>query len=54
MIIDYAVGLLPTHLGGRLAGEHRGVQSMLDVFLLIIGIGFFALAVGYALACEQL
>jgi K+-transporting ATPase KdpF subunit len=27
---------------------------MLDVFMLVIGIGFFALAVGYALACDRL
>ena len=37
-----------------LAGEPRGVLSMLDVFMLVIGIGFFALAIGYAVACERL
>jgi preprotein translocase subunit SecG len=37
-----------------LFGEHRGVQSMLDVFMVVIGIVFFALSVGYALACERL
>jgi hypothetical protein len=43
------------HRDGRLhAGKHRGVWSMLDVFMLVIGIGFFALSIGYALACERL
>jgi hypothetical protein len=36
------------------AGEDRGVKAMLDVFMLVIGIGFFALAVGYASACDRL
>jgi hypothetical protein len=29
-------------------------QSMLDVFMLVLGIGFFALSVAYALACDRL
>jgi hypothetical protein len=29
-------------------------QAMLDVFMLVIGIGFFTLAAGYAFACERL
>jgi hypothetical protein len=28
--------------------------SMLDVIMLAIGIAFFALSVGYALACDRL
>ncbi len=31
----------------------RSIQ-MLDVIMLAIGLGFFALAVGYAYACERL
>jgi len=27
---------------------------MLDVFMLALGLGFFAAAVGYAYACERL
>jgi len=27
---------------------------MLDVFMLALGLGFFAVAVGYAYACERL
>jgi hypothetical protein len=36
--------------------EHRfpEEQSMLDVMLLVIGLGFFALSVGYLYACERL
>jgi hypothetical protein len=29
-------------------------QPMLDVLMLMIGIGFFALAVAYAFACDRL
>jgi hypothetical protein len=29
-------------------------QPMLDVFMLVIAIGFFALSVAYALACDRL
>ena len=28
--------------------------SMLDVVMLVLGLGFFALAVGYTYACERL
>jgi hypothetical protein len=28
--------------------------SMLDVFMLALGLGFFALSVGYVVACERL
>ena len=28
--------------------------KMLDVVMLVIGLGFFALAVGYAYACDRL
>jgi hypothetical protein len=34
----------------RCASEH----PMLDIFMLALGLGFFALAVGYAYACERL
>jgi len=27
---------------------------MMDVIILVIGIGFFALSVGYVLACDRL
>jgi hypothetical protein len=36
------------------AGEKEECHPMLDVFMLVIGIGFFALAVAYAFACEGL
>jgi hypothetical protein len=29
-------------------------QAMLDVLMLVLGIGFFALSVAYALACDRL
>jgi hypothetical protein len=29
-------------------------QPMLDVFMLVIGMGFFAAAVAYAFACDRL
>jgi hypothetical protein len=30
------------------------VGKMLDVIMLALGLGFFALAVGYAYACDRL
>ncbi len=39
----------------RLATYHSaGVGKMLDVIMLAIGFGLFALAVGYAYACDRL
>jgi hypothetical protein len=29
-------------------------RSMLDLIMLALGLGFFALSVGYALACDRL
>ncbi len=29
-------------------------HSMLDIFMLALGLGFFALSIGYAYACERL
>jgi hypothetical protein len=40
--------------GGSAQATTEGSQLMLDVFMLVIGIGFFALAVVYALACDRL
>lgn len=46
----------PTNL--RMAARHpsrgRSKQKMLDVIMLAIGLGFFALAVGYTYACNRL
>jgi hypothetical protein len=36
--------------GSRSRKEH----AMLDIILVAIGLGFFALSVGYALACDWL
>ncbi len=35
------------------AGAGRSTE-MLDIIMLAIGLGFFALSVGYAMACDQL
>ena len=35
-------------------GFSRGVTAMLDLIMLAMGLGFFAVAVGYAYACERL
>ncbi len=45
--------------GQTLSAGHRNRQSpgaskMLDVVMLAIGLGFFALSVGYAYACDRL
>jgi hypothetical protein len=33
---------------------HRKEQPMLDVILLAVGLGFFALSVAYAYGCDRL
>jgi hypothetical protein len=33
---------------------HRKEQSMLDVILLAVGLGFFALSIAYVYACDRL
>jgi hypothetical protein len=33
---------------------HRREHRMLDVIMLAIALGFFALSVGYTIACDQL
>jgi hypothetical protein len=35
------------------AGAGRSTE-MLDIMMVAIGLGFFALSVGYAMACDQL
>jgi hypothetical protein len=37
-------------VGARCAKE----ASMLDIIMLAIGLGFFALSVGYTIACDRL
>jgi K+-transporting ATPase KdpF subunit len=34
--------------------QHRKEQPMLDVIMLAVGLGFFALAIGYTIACDHL
>jgi hypothetical protein len=34
--------------------SQRRSKSMLDVILLAVGLGFFALSIAYALGCERL
>ena len=38
----------------RLAEGYRKEQPMLDVILLALGLGFFALSVAYAFGCDRL
>jgi hypothetical protein len=33
---------------------HPRERRMLDIIMLAIGLGFFALSVGYTMACDQL
>jgi hypothetical protein len=40
--------------GGCAPARTEESHPMLDVFMLVMGIGFFALAVGYAFACDRL
>jgi hypothetical protein len=36
------------------AGNRRKEHLMLDVVMLVLGLSFFALGIGYAYACERL
>jgi hypothetical protein len=38
----------------RRSGAPGGVTGMLDIIMLALGLGFFALSVGYAVACDRL
>ena len=63
MLLDFVIGgavalMLLGYLGYALGPSGTVLSEecdlMLDVVMLVIGIGFFALAVGYAFACERL
>jgi hypothetical protein len=41
-------------LDGRSRSLHRKEQLMLDVILLAVGLGFFALSIAYAFGCDRL
>jgi hypothetical protein len=36
------------------ASRHAQEHPMLDILMLVLGLGFFAAAVGYTYACERL
>jgi hypothetical protein len=38
----------------RCPGEFEREQTMLDVIMLAMGLGMFALSIGYAYACDRL
>ena len=42
------------HAPAGVARRARKEDSMLDIIMLAIGLGFFALSIGYAFACERL
>jgi hypothetical protein len=49
--------LLDAFRAGRCVSQRRTwcqELSMLDVFMLALAFGFFALSVGYVVACERL
>jgi hypothetical protein len=41
-----------TRYAPRVAGRQE--HQMLDLIMLVIGLGFFALSVGYTIACDRL
>jgi hypothetical protein len=47
-------GLRASSLAGGEDNLHRKEHPMLDLVMLAIGLGFFALTVGYAFACDRL
>ena len=36
------------------SGPRKEHRKMLDIIMLAIGLGFFALSIGYTMACDQL
>ena len=44
----------PQNAAGGNRGPNQEPEPMLDVFMLVIGIGFFAAAVAYAFVCDRL
>jgi hypothetical protein len=38
----------------QIGSQRQGADLMLDVIMLALGLGFFALSIGYAYACEWL
>jgi hypothetical protein len=49
--VGHCIGVQADACGA--AGAERSAE-MLDVVMLAIGLGFLALSVGYAMACDQL
>lgn len=51
---------LPEAIAGRLRNScardetQQGVPPMMDILMLALAFGFFALAIGYTFACERL
>jgi hypothetical protein len=48
------IGVQAQMLAANGAAGAGGSAEMLDIIMLAIGLGFFALSVGYAIACDQL
>jgi hypothetical protein len=44
----------PEHCNDRSRKYRRKEHLMLDVVMLVLGLSFFALGIGYAYACERL
>jgi hypothetical protein len=44
----------PEQRNGRGRKYRRKEHLMLDVVMLVLGLGFFVLGIGYAYACERL
>ncbi len=40
--------------GKAFATQHCKEQPMLDLILLVVGLGFFALSIAYAFGCDRL
>ena len=45
---------MPARVAADAAFARRQEHSMLDIIMLAIGLGFFALSVGYVYACDRL
>jgi hypothetical protein len=51
---QYQGGACRRSTGCAARRSHRKEQPMLDVILLVVGLGFFAISIAYAFGCDRL
>jgi hypothetical protein len=52
--LNHVKGLTRKSAFAAIGAQRRKEHPMLDIIMLAIGLGFFALSVGYTIACDRL